>query len=602
MFDNVFVESTLTQAYYSEYLSIVNKYKNVKRPSVFCRYFNINMNASVYNGEMEGSFDRYDSGILYDSYDLTPLYYSSQLINDSAYTEDLKGEQFQGNINVTCYTINKPRHEDILMYIYPPQDGGEIFRVSNVRSAINAMTSSPGVNWFELTLEYAPIIDHEKLKILNHYVYSLAQQKYLFKDNFVLMLRQTEKINSLFKDLKLSFNRDIELYGHVYDSTTIYSLEENYKLYQFLSSNPDYVKYFSNAFLPFGIKQKGSIGCITISRSRIINSIGCPYIEPTSKSILDYDDEINIYDMNRLLEQWLWYQDNQPTPIISTDDSTTNGYVSLGIHHNELLGSNIGDDHPQYKHVDGRRDTKEYVRIFNNSGSAIPEYVAVKVNGSSNENINIAVINSYNDNIIGITQGNIPNNTYSTLIKRGLLKITNFDTTLISINTKVYVTEDGIITLFNTGYHIGFTTDQNIHGTIYIDLNVDSVSSLHFNLIEQNNHGFVNGNILRVVSSNTYCLANADDPEHAEVVGIVSQVINANRFKYISLSGTRITLTSSEWDYITGESGGLVPNQEYFLSETPGKLSTTPGTVFKSLLIGITSTTGVYFNMQGFVG
>lgn len=38
-----------------------------------------------------------------------------------------------------------------------------------------------------------------------------------------------------------------------------------------------------------------------------------------------------------------------------------------------------------------------------------------------------------------------------------------------------------------------------------------------------------------------------------------------------------LTLTTAQWDRVTGESGGLTPGELYYLSNTAGMLSQTPG-------------------------
>jgi hypothetical protein len=305
MYDNTLIETTLTQNYYQEYLTLVNTYQNVKRPAIFTRYLNVNMNASTFNNEADSTYDKYDSKVIYDAYDYTPLYYTSQLINDISDNPDLLGQQVQGFITATSFTIKEPRHEDLIINIYPPLDGGEIFRVTSYRPVMNAITSSPAVTWFELTLEYAPITDIRKLKILNEYVYNLVREKYMTRDNFRDMITEASIMNNLFNTLKSSFNRFKELYfvsGLL--NADVYPLHKNYELYEFLSDNPYYIKYFSNAFRPFGVKTRMSLNteCIDSNES----GIECPPIVPTTDTIQSYSGSINIYDIVELIKQWKW--------------------------------------------------------------------------------------------------------------------------------------------------------------------------------------------------------------------------------------------------------------------------------------------------------
>lgn len=298
MYDSVLIETTLTQNYYQDYLKLVNLYQNVRRNSIFARYLNINKEASTYNIETDGTFDRYNSGVVYDVYDYTPLYYSGQLVNEIGDNPDLLGQQIQGFTTATTFTIDKPRIEDLIINIYPPLNGGEIFRVSSYRPVVNAIDSTPSVTWYELTLEYAPIIDIRKLNIANEYVYNLVREKYMYRTNFTKMIQEAAKLNNLFETLKISFNKEVELYK--YDS--VYPLEPNANIYNFLSDNRFYLEYFNNAFRPFGIKSYGSSGCIDLN----YESTTCSTVTGTESSILDYSNDINIYDMSNLVDSWKW--------------------------------------------------------------------------------------------------------------------------------------------------------------------------------------------------------------------------------------------------------------------------------------------------------
>ena len=44
MFENVLVETDIVGQTYSEYLKLIDYYKNIKRPIIFGRYLNINVN------------------------------------------------------------------------------------------------------------------------------------------------------------------------------------------------------------------------------------------------------------------------------------------------------------------------------------------------------------------------------------------------------------------------------------------------------------------------------------------------------------------------------------------------------------------------------
>jgi hypothetical protein len=111
-------------------------------------------------------------------------------------------------------------------------------------------------------------------------------------------------------------------------------------------------------------------------------------------------------------------------------------------------------------------------------------------------------------------------------------------------------------------------------------------------IITQTAHGFVVSNVLQI-SGTLYALAQANAAPNAESVGIVSQIVSADKF----------VLVSAGW--VPGLSG-LVADSVYFLSDTvAGALTltepTTPGAVSKPLLISDSTTSGYFFNFRGMI-
>ncbi len=109
--------------------------------------------------------------------------------------------------------------------------------------------------------------------------------------------------------------------------------------------------------------------------------------------------------------------------------------------------------------------------------------------------------------------------------------------------------------------------------------------------VNQPGHGFVFGNIVKCIATDTYALANADDAQDAEVVGIVIRVIDADNF---------VLHFIGDIDGFTG----LIPGSVYFLSDiTAGLLTlvepTAANHVSKPLLIAHSTTAGLFFNFRG---
>lgn len=108
--------------------------------------------------------------------------------------------------------------------------------------------------------------------------------------------------------------------------------------------------------------------------------------------------------------------------------------------------------------------------------------------------------------------------------------------------------------------------------------------------ISLTSHGFSVGNVLKQ-SGTSYALAKADTAADAEVVGIVSTVIDANNFALTMLGN------------VPGLSG-LTAGTVYFLSPTTaGALTSTEpsttGQISKPLLIADTTTSGYFYNYRG---
>lgn len=74
-------------------------------------------------------------------------------------------------------------------------------------------------------------------------------------------------------------------------------------------------------------------------------------------------------------------------------------------------------------------------------------------------------------------------------------------------------------------------------------------------------------------------LAKADAAGTAAVIGLATIGLITSATGAIQIDGV-ITLTTGEWDVVTGGSGGLLPNSVYYLSNTgpPPTLSTTAPT------------------------
>lgn len=326
MHNNVLNELILVEQYYNEYLQLIHKYQNISRQSIFCKYYNINKSFSTFGVETESTYDSYNSGINYDLFEYTPLFYASQIVNDSQDQQDLMGQMFLGNLNVIIYTVSEPSINDLITFPYVPNTASEIFKVTNIRTPINAKTSIQKLNWYELTLETAPIKDINKLKIVNRFVYALTLQKYIYYDEFQRMLKELTKLEEFIKIINTKFDSYTELFYYIDPITNqkIAPLEENSILSDFLRTVTGYFREFNTSYRPFGIDKYGLTGNIDINTKTKVEYVyhgGQLYdggydsilnkvlvIQPANVklNILEYNGEINIFTIVKLLNSWIW--------------------------------------------------------------------------------------------------------------------------------------------------------------------------------------------------------------------------------------------------------------------------------------------------------
>ncbi len=82
------------------------------------------------------------------------------------------------------------------------------------------------------------------------------------------------------------------------------------------------------------------------------------------------------------------------------------------------------------------------------------------------------------------------------------------------------------------------------------------------------------GGTVYISAANTVKYAKADDEITKNAIAVCSAIIEVDAVGAVQVSG-RLTLTTSEWDLATGDTGGLSPGAIYFLSEvTAGRITT----------------------------
>lgn len=300
MKNNILTEPLLIQNIYSEYCSDIIAYQNFNRSAIFIKYLNINKQESIIDSQLNSTFDKFTTnGIIYDIYEYTPLYYIAPIINDSANNIELTGQIFQENSSVTIYTIKEPNINDIIVICYPPINKNIYMKVTNIRASINAMNNitNSKINWFDLTLERAPIINLDNLNFHNQFAYLLTEEKNIKYTNYVLLLKYISCLENYFEKLSHTFNHTLELY---YTNNYI-SIKQNKILFKYLATSVNFKRYFENILKPFGIYLYKNLDYINFQGFSInIDKTQIPNIYITD--INEYDIPIDLYNMNKLLE------------------------------------------------------------------------------------------------------------------------------------------------------------------------------------------------------------------------------------------------------------------------------------------------------------
>ena len=241
----------LISQYHREYLTLINHYDNFKRPGMFVRYYNINFNESDRHPVVQSTFDLYGaSNINFDIYELTPTYNFAPVINSTTYLPEKKGQTYDGVSSLTIYTIKTPHVHDLVTF-YDPVKSGEIFRVINIRTSINAYYSDPKITWYEMDLEVAPLKDTSILKIANHYVYDLHKEAYHNYNDYNAKMSFIEAVNGKISQIRQFYSRNLDLYY----ADSMIPMISNFTINYFKdisSSNDNAVRVFNDLEKAYG--------------------------------------------------------------------------------------------------------------------------------------------------------------------------------------------------------------------------------------------------------------------------------------------------------------------------------------------------------------
>lgn len=223
------LDSFLVGKYQSEYLTLVDRYKDLKRNSIFCRYYNVNENASSELNTI--SYNKFSS---YDVYDYTPLFKIDQVSDTVSDNQQQSGLSFSAEFSASTYTIVGPKINDIVTFPYEANDKKLIYRVKNLTTSLNG-----NVKFFNLNLEYAAITSIDSLKLVNRYVYLIPEGINITSIYYLEFIKHLANIKNQLESIE--FDSSLELYLD-------FDHYENLIIFDFLNK---FDSYFYNVNKPF---------------------------------------------------------------------------------------------------------------------------------------------------------------------------------------------------------------------------------------------------------------------------------------------------------------------------------------------------------------
>ena len=160
---------------------------------------------------------------------------------------------------------------------------------------------------------------------------------------------------------------------------------------------------------------------------------------------------------------------------------------------------------------------------------------------------------------------------------------------------------------------VHYITEHGVAGTTHeiarvnSDAFVEIVNGVNRKRITQTAHGFTFGMVVRRdfdTATDKFVLAKADTKQNAEVVGVISRIVDANTFD-VTFSGEVVAKPGETWSHaLTAGLTDLSPGHAYFLSHTSeGKLSltpvTTPGFIRKPVITALDDNRALVTNYIG---
>jgi len=291
---HVLHEPNLVSHYQKEYIGLLNYYNQILRPSLFVKYYNISL-SSTYEEKSFSTYDHYMlSDIKFNIYEYTPLFFAQTISNRSAYQDDNSGFSLQTQSGFIVNTIKRPRINDLIELYRPIQNSYEIFRVMNFNTVTNLLHSDPSTEWFELEVEYAPIEDTQKLKILNHYIYDLSLEKNILLDEYKQKISTLKELEVILKEINKYYSKKLDYYLLDFRYVPI-PLNDLMVLIKTIYSNK-FKKLIEDYKYPYGFKY--------------YTGLELPYYERNPFFDFDnYDNYVDVFDLETKEIQQIYWED-----------------------------------------------------------------------------------------------------------------------------------------------------------------------------------------------------------------------------------------------------------------------------------------------------
>jgi len=222
--------------HYDEYLKLVNYYVNEKTyNSVPVRYYNIDVQNSKYDEDALLTFDSFRknlTGIIYNVYEFTPVFYTSPIIDMTSFDTTKDFSRFNQTISIQIYTIPHVYIGDLVQFYHPDsQSNNVIYRVVNFRVPLNTISNIP---IYELDLEPASVVVKDTLEGLKlsinigkRYIYDYSMEKYVPFNEFNNKLTMLNIIETQFRNFLKKRIKDDLLYLNINgDIYMIYEINE----------------------------------------------------------------------------------------------------------------------------------------------------------------------------------------------------------------------------------------------------------------------------------------------------------------------------------------------------------------------------------------